>query len=163
MLVHHLAKYAAYHRNPRNIATHMVGIPLIVLAVVVLLSRPVLPVGAVALTPAMLAALAATIWYLRLDRPFGWAMAAVLALACLAGLAIGRAATPVWLATGIGTFVLGWAIQFAGHAIEGRKPAFIDDLRGLLVGPLFVLAEIVFALGGRPAIHRAVQAEQTRF
>ena len=163
MLVHHLAKYAAYHRNPRNVATHMVGIPLIVLAVVVLLSRPVLPLGGGVVTPAMAAALAVVVYYLTLDVAFGLAMAVLFALACWAGLSIARDTTTAWLAVSLGAFVLGWAIQFVGHGIEGRKPAFLDDLRGLLIGPLFILAEIVFALGGRPAIHRAVQAEQSRF
>ena len=39
-LTDHLAQYAAYHRDRRNIATHFIGIPLIVVAVAVLLSRP---------------------------------------------------------------------------------------------------------------------------
>ena len=39
-LVDHLSQYAAYHRDPHNIATHFVGIPLIVIAVATLLSRP---------------------------------------------------------------------------------------------------------------------------
>lgn len=39
-LVDHLSQYANYHRDPRNIATHFVGIPMIVLAVTILLSRP---------------------------------------------------------------------------------------------------------------------------
>ena len=30
-------------------------------------------------------------------------------------------------------FAGGWAIQFLGHAFEGKKPAFVDDLVGLLV------------------------------
>ena len=41
-VVDHLANYAGYHRDRRNIATHVLGIPLIVLAVSTLLSRPVL-------------------------------------------------------------------------------------------------------------------------
>ena len=44
-LVDHLSQYAAYHRDPRNIASHFIGIPLIVVAVAVLLSRPEWPVG----------------------------------------------------------------------------------------------------------------------
>ena len=35
-----LSKYAQYHRDRRNIATHLVGVPMIVFAVIVLLSRP---------------------------------------------------------------------------------------------------------------------------
>ena len=44
-------------------------------------------------------------------------------------------------------FVAGWIIQFVGHYYEGRKPAFVDDLIGLLVGPMFVVGEALFALG----------------
>ena len=46
-----------------------------------------------------------------------------------------------WQLGCVAVFVVGWVFQFVGHAWEGRKPAFFDDLRGLLVGPLFVLAE----------------------
>ena len=35
-----MVQYAAYHRDRRNIATHFVGIPLIVFAVGALLARP---------------------------------------------------------------------------------------------------------------------------
>jgi uncharacterized membrane protein YGL010W len=37
-------------------------------------------------------------------------------------------------------FVLAWIGQFIGHKIEGKKPSFFDDLRFLLIGPLFVLS-----------------------
>lgn len=34
---------------------------------------------------------------------------------------------------------------------EGRKPAFVDDLVGLLVGPMFIVAEWMMATGwGKP-------------
>ncbi len=38
-----LSQYAEYHRDRRNIATHFVGIPLIVFSVAVLLARVPLP------------------------------------------------------------------------------------------------------------------------
>ena len=44
----------------------------------------------------------------------------------------------------------------AGHYYEGRKPAFVDDLVGLIVGPLFVVAEWAFALGLRKEVQAAV-------
>ena len=53
----------------------------------------------------------------------------------------------IWLATGVGGFLLGWVIQFVGHYFEGRKPAFFDDVMGLAIGPLFVVAEVLFNLG----------------
>ena len=54
-------------------------------------------------------------------------------------------------------FVVGWAIQFVGHLFEGRKPAFMDDLVGLLVGPLFIVAEWGFALGLRKELLAAIE------
>ena len=57
------------------------------------------------------------------------------------------AASRNWLGWGLGFFGVGWVIQFIGHYYEGKKPAFADDLVGLLVGPMFVAAEALFALG----------------
>ena len=45
-LIDHLSNYADYHRDRRNILTHLVGVPLIVSAVAILLSRPALDVVA---------------------------------------------------------------------------------------------------------------------
>ena len=67
---------------------------------------------------------------------------------------VGNSGTGAWLAWGIGFFVVGWIIQFIGHWYEGRKPAFVDDIVGLLVGPMFVTAEALFSLGwGKPLLH----------
>src|SRR3546814_13270738 len=63
----------------------------------------------------------------------------------------------VWLGSGLGMFVLGWVIQFVGHYYEGRKPAFVDDLTGLIVGPLFVVVEAGFLLGLRGELKRAIE------
>lgn len=57
----------------------------------------------------------------------------------------------------MGLFVVGWIIQFVGHYWEGRKPAFFDDIVGLLIGPLFVLAEMGFALGLRKEVQQAIE------
>ncbi|WP_439887069.1 DUF962 domain-containing protein [Pseudomonas sp. MBLB4123] len=155
-LVEYLSQYAAYHRDRRNIASHFIGIPLIVLAVVVLLSRPGLEVAGLWLSPAALAALVAAAFYLRLDLRFGLLMAALLGLCLWAGMALAAQATGLWLSAGLGLFVVGWVIQFVGHYYEGRKPAFVDDLMGLAIGPLFVVAEAAFLLGLRRELERAV-------
>jgi uncharacterized membrane protein YGL010W len=49
-------------------------------------------------------------------------------------------------------------IQFVGHYFEGRKPAFLDDVMGLAIGPLFVVAEVCFLAGWRGDVRRAVEA-----
>jgi uncharacterized membrane protein YGL010W len=34
--------------------------------------------------------------------------------------------------TGLALYIVGWALQFLGHAIEGRPPEFLKDWRFLL-------------------------------
>lgn len=153
-LVDHLAQYAAYHRDRRNIFSHFIGIPMIVLSIAVLLARPALGFG---LSPALLLALAAALFYLRLDLRFGVAMTALLALTVWGAAQLAAGTTAAWLGWGVGLFVVGWIIQFVGHYYEGRKPAFVDDLSGLIVGPLFVLAELAFLLGLRGDVQREVE------
>lgn len=156
-LIDHLAQYAAYHRDRRNIATHFIGIPLIVLAVAVLLSRPGVAVLGLWLSPAALTALAAGLFYCRLDLRFGLLMSGLLGLCLWAGAGLAQQSVGVWLGWGIGLFVLGWIIQFVGHYYEGRKPAFVDDIMGLAVGPLFVVAELAFLLGWRDEVREEVE------
>jgi uncharacterized membrane protein YGL010W len=139
-----MVQYAQYHRDKRNIVTHFVGIPLIVFAVGVLLAR----VNVAGLSLAWIVWLLASAWYLtRGSLALGLATCAVNAV--LIGLAQPLAVLSLaqWLAWGVGAFVLGWIIQFVGHYYEGKKPAFVDDIVGLLIGPMFVVGEWLFALG----------------
>lgn len=152
-----LSQYASYHRDRRNIATHFVGIPMIVVAIAGLLSRPALDVGGLPLSPAVLAIGATLAFYLTLDRRFFLVMTALMGLAGLAGSALAAQSTAMWLAGSLGLFVVGWIFQLVGHVYEGRKPAFVDDLVGLLVGPLFVVAEVGFALGLRRVLKDEVE------
>jgi uncharacterized membrane protein YGL010W len=159
-LVDHLSQYAAYHRDPRNIASHFIGIPLIVVAVAVLLSRPQWAGGW--LSPAVLVSLASAWFYVRLEVRLGVLMTALLGLCVWAGHVLAQQSTLVWLASGIGMFVIGWAIQFVGHHYEGRKPAFVDDVTGLIVGPLFVVVELAFLLGMRRDLKEQIEARVGR-
>jgi uncharacterized membrane protein YGL010W len=156
-LLDHLSTYAEYHRDRRNIATHFVGVPMIVVAIEGLLARSSLPVGPVSVSPALLVTAGVVAFYVALDRRYGLAMAGLLGVALAAGARLAALPTGPWLAGSIGLFVVGWAAQFLGHAFEGRKPAFVDDLVGLAIGPLFVAAEAGFALGLREEVREAVE------
>ncbi|NWA29583.1 DUF962 domain-containing protein [Pseudomonas gingeri] len=156
-LVEHLSQYADYHRDPRNIASHFIGIPLIVVAVAVLLSRPQWPLAGLEVSPAVLLAMVSAVFYLRLELALGLLMSVLLCLSVWVGQILAVQSTLVWLASGIGLFVIGWAIQFVGHYYEGRKPAFVDDLSGLIIGPLFVVAELMFLLGLRQDLKRDIE------
>lgn len=147
-LTDRLSSYASYHRDRRNIATHFVGIPLIVLATATLLAG-------VSTWLAALVFLGAALFFLRLEVRFGVVMAVLLFGALAAGRVVAAQAGSVGL--GLGAFVLGWVFQFVGHAFEGRKPAFVDDLVGLLDGPLFIVAETGFALGLRRELHAEIE------
>ncbi|MEI7530437.1 MAG: Mpo1-like protein [Betaproteobacteria bacterium] len=142
-----LSQYASYHRDLRNILTHFLGIPMIVFALLCLLSRPVLDLHGLMLSPALLLTLLSTIYYIRLDIKLGVLMFALLSLGLWFGYFIASKDTNTWLFISISTFIVGWIFQFIGHFWEGKKPAFLDDIAGLIIGPLFVVTEALFALG----------------
>lgn len=124
-----LARYSESHRNPVNELIHIVCVPAIVFSLLGIL-------WAIHPAVALLVVAAALVYYVKLSRPFALGMAAMagIMLALLAMLPDGTV-----LPTAIGVFVAAWIGQFIGHHIEGKKPSFFDDLRFLLIGPLFVL------------------------
>ncbi len=157
-LEENLTQYAAYHRDRRNIATHLLGIPLIVFAVVLALATASLAVGGVSVTAAAVASGAASVYYLRLDLGFGATMAAVLFALCAGASEItARLSDPAALGLAALAFAAGWALQFWGHRFEGMKPAFFDDAKQLLIGPLFVAAEVSFFFGARAPLRRYIE------
>ncbi len=125
-----LARYGESHRNPVNELIHIVCIPAIVFSLLGILwaIHPIVPLLVVAV---------ALVYYSKLSRTFALGMA-VMAGAMLVLLALLPDGTV--LPTSIGVFVAAWIGQFVGHHIEGKKPSFFDDLRFLLIGPLFVLS-----------------------
>ena len=157
-LTEQLSMYASYHRDRRNIATHFVGIPMIVAGVATLLARPAWLVGGLPLSPMVLATALSLVFYFALDVRFGLAMTVFMGLAGWAGASFAAQSTAMWLSAGLGLFVVGWAIQFVGHIFEGKKPAFMDDIAGFLVGPLFIVAE----LGLRPRLPQAAPRRESR-
>lgn len=157
--VQHLSKYAAYHRDKRNVATHYVGVPMIVAGVATLLSRPAfMHIDGVAVSPGLIAIAITALFYLKLDIRFGIVMSLFFAACLWLGQVLAEQTTAVWLAGGIGLFVVGWGFQFIGHYYEGKKPAFVDDILGLVIGPIFVAAELAFELGLRKDVQDAVEA-----
>ena len=134
---HLIAVYADSHRHPVNELIHCLCVPAIVFTVLGLLWswQPLAAAVAVA---------ASLLYYLRLSPSFALGMAAMSAamlwlLSLLPQHLIGQLSLAV--------FVVAWIGQFIGHKIEGKKPSFFDDLRFLLIGPLFVLGILYRRLG----------------
>ena len=44
-------------------------------------------------------------------------------------------------------FLLSWIGQFYGHKVEGKKPSFLDDVKFLLIGPIWLLHFICKKIG----------------
>jgi uncharacterized membrane protein YGL010W len=125
-----LAKYGESHLNHTNEVIHFVCVPVIVFTLLGIIWW-IHPLAAVAVSVLSLG------YYFRLSKPFAAGMLAMSVL-MLGLLSLMPPATVLPLSLAI--FVLAWIGQFIGHKIEGKKPSFFDDLRFLLIGPLFVLS-----------------------
>jgi uncharacterized membrane protein YGL010W len=154
--------YAAYHQDGRNKATHFIGVPAIMLSLFIPLAWLRVEVGGVTLTAAMLFAAVVLVYYFLLDVPLALAMLVVTAALVYLGQAIadlGAAAGWTWFAV---LFVGGWILQLVGHVFEGRKPALVSNLFQIFVAPIFLAAEVFFALGYKPRLHAAMQERALR-
>ena len=153
-----LIRYAASHRDERNITSHFVGVPMIVLGLGVALARPSYAWGGVTLSPAWLAFAGAAAWYVtRGDVTLGLAVSTAVGLLLWLAQSLAHGSTTAWLGWGAGLFTVGWLVQFLGHCYEGKKPAFVEDLTGLLVGPMFVTAEAMFLVGFKRALMAEIE------
>ena len=156
-----LVSYAAGHRHPLNVAIHIVFVPVISWSAFLGLS--LLPLSALGVPFVWWVAAAIFAYYLTLDR-VTTAILAPFAIAILASLGpaaelLGSAAP--WVAAA--GFLGGYAIQFAGHAVEGSMPALVDDkLAGMLAAPLFLAVEIGGKLGIRRELYDRIEAEAGR-
>jgi uncharacterized membrane protein YGL010W len=157
-----MATYAAYHQDARNKATHFIGVPVIVLSLFIPLSWLRFDLGGVAISAAMLLAAAVLVYYFILDVPLALAMLVLFAALAWLGETIAMlGAAPGWTWFAV-LFIGGWILQLVGHVYEGRRPALADNLLQIFVAPIFLAAEVFFALGYKPALHAAVQERARR-
>jgi len=129
-----LADYASYHRTRGNKVCHFIGIPLIMFGILALLRVWTLSffTGAEALI------LLSFVYYLTLDLRLAISMLLVTIVLDFIARVVGT--VPV----GIGAFIVGWIFQTIGHAVfEKKSPAFLRNLIHLMVGPIFLLNEVM--------------------
>jgi uncharacterized membrane protein YGL010W len=141
-------KYAENHQNPTNKLIHWVCVPLIVFSLMGLVWAIPFPhikflgkYNSFINWASFLIAFA-VYYYYRLS-----AVLSYLKLLILFGFSYLIIDLVSWQKTGgpllwescLVIFVLSWAGQFIGHKIEGKKPSFFDDLKFLLIGPIWLL------------------------
>lgn len=129
-----LKEYSDSHRNRSNQIIHKICVPTIAFTMIgffelIPIHIGILPVGRIFL-------LATLIWYFLLSPKAFLLMLPFVALAELLYWQLTRLGPPFLPLVAI--FVVAWIGQFAGHALEGKRPSFFKDLQFLLIGPLWV-------------------------
>ncbi len=145
-----LDEYGESHQNPVNKRVHWICVPVIVWCVLALLwSVPTTGDFHALLNWGVLAVAAAVVYYAWLSLPLA-AGAAALFAAMLYSIDVTAHATqaPLWLVSAV-LFVVAWIGQFIGHHIEGKRPSFFKDIQYLMIGPLWLLADVYRRLGIR--------------
>lgn len=148
-----LDDYGDSHRNHTNKALHWICVPVIVWCVLGLLWSLPLPGGIRAVYPAAnwasFAVLAALLYYAMLSiRLALGALPLLLAFLWSLGRLDHLEGVPLW-SIYVFLFVVAWIGQFIGHAIEGKRPSFFKDVQFLMIGPLWLLADVYRRLGIR--------------
>lgn len=132
------ADYASYHRTPGNKAFHRLGIPMIMFSLIGLLTHvTLLDVATIRLDAAMLLIAASTAYYFLIE----WRLAIPMLIISIVFYFAG-AWLPLWLNAAL--FILGWIFQFIGHSVyEHKSPAFFRNFVHLLIGPLWIMNDII--------------------
>ncbi len=141
-------KYAESHQNSTNKTIHWICVPLIVFSLLGLVWAIPFPqlkflgqYSAYFNWASFLIAFA-IYYYYKLSPVLSYIMLLVV-FAMSYGIieldAVQKAGGPaLWLVCLV-IFVVSWIGQFIGHKIEGKKPSFLDDIKFLLIGPIWLL------------------------
>jgi uncharacterized membrane protein YGL010W len=138
-----LAAYGRHHQNPRNRLIHCICVPAIVFSVIGLLV-------AINFGITLIVIAAAILYYNRFGQRVALQMGAALILMLVVWVVVMPSHHLVLVALAI--FILAWTGQAVGHIQEGSKPSFFEDIQYLLIGPLFVLAELKARLARNPRL-----------
>ncbi|MBS1503439.1 MAG: DUF962 domain-containing protein [Bacteroidetes bacterium] len=144
----YFAKYAESHKNPANKLIHWICVPLIVFSLLGLVWA--IPFPHISFLKsydgyfnwASFLIAFSIYFYYRLSPTLSYIMLLMVMLFCyLITLLAGWQAAggpALWLVSLV-IFVVSWIGQFIGHKIEGKKPSFLDDIKFLLIGPIWLL------------------------
>lgn len=141
-------KYAESHQDHTNKLIHWICVPLIVFSLFGLIWSIPFPYlgflgrynGSINWASFLIAF--AIYYYYRLSPVLSYAMLLVLFVFWAAIIGLEKLEQAGWYhmwQVCLTIFVLAWIGQFIGHKIEGEKPSFLDDLKFLLIGPLWLM------------------------
>ena len=142
--------YHHYHSKSWTVYSHFIGIPIVTFSVLIFFSWFQLALtNIIGINLAWLGIIILAIFYITLDRAIGIATAiGMILLGWLVSVLAPNGLTLKSFILFLITFILGWAFQLVGHAIEGRKPALLDNfVASVFIAPLFIVAEVFFCLG----------------
>ena len=141
-------KYAESHQNPTNKLIHWICVPLIVFSLFGLIWAIPFPyikfLGQYNgfLNWASFLVAFSCYYYYKLSPILSYLML-ILLFAFSYGIieldTVHKTGGPALWQTCLAIFVLSWIGQFIGHKIEGKKPSFLDDIKFLLIGPIWLL------------------------
>lgn len=151
-------KYAESHQNTSNEIIHWICVPLIVFSIIGLVWSIPFPQldflgkynGFINWASFLIAF--SGYYYYRLSPVLLYLM--ILVIFAMASVIIrlekweAAGGPAVWLVCAV-VFVVSWIGQFIGHKIEGKKPSFLDDIKFLLIGPIWLLHFICKKIGLR--------------
>ncbi|PTT02562.1 hypothetical protein DBR11_04450 [Pedobacter sp. HMWF019] len=151
-------KYAESHQNHSNEIIHWVCVPLIVFSLLGLVwSIPFPHLGFLGkyngyLNWASFLIAFSIYYYYKLSPVMSYLMLILIFIMSMGIVKIEQAQAnggpALWLVCAV-IFVLAWIGQFIGHKIEGKKPSFLDDVKFLLIGPIWLLHFICKKIGLR--------------
>ncbi len=151
-------KYAESHQNHTNEVIHWICVPLIVFSLLGLVWQIPFPqfefLGQFRtfLNWASFLLAFSIYYYYTLSPILSWLMIAVVGVMSYVIVQIefqfGLGSSTSYLIY-VSIFVLAWIGQFIGHKIEGMKPSFLDDVKFLLIGPIWLLHFICKKVGLR--------------
>lgn len=129
--------YSSHHRTAGNKWCHRLGIPMIMISLFGMLAVVDIAAGPLHLDAALILIAVASIYCFGLAWRFGLAMLVFSLVLYLVGTLL-----PLWLNAVL--FVTGWVLQFVGHGVfEKKSPAFLRNLLHLLVGPIWIVNDVV--------------------
>lgn len=147
-LAEQLAFYRSYHTTPGCKATHVFGVPLVTFAILIPMGWLAVDLGGLRATAAMAFVLVTLAYYFLLDPFLATIMVLIMAPVTFAADRVSRLPFGQSLAIFAAAFILGVVFQLAGHAIEGKRPALVDNFtQAVFTAPLFLLVEGLSAFG----------------